>query len=53
MHTSLASPSATAAVHAAPSRRTLRKRLHDYAFRKVHGSTLIYNTCWEDPRLDR
>lgn len=53
MHTSLASPSATAAVHAAPARRTLRKRLHDYAFRKVHGSTLIYNTCWEDPRLDR
>jgi S-adenosylmethionine-diacylglycerol 3-amino-3-carboxypropyl transferase len=22
-------------------------------FRYVHGSHLIYNTCWEDPRLDR
>ena len=26
---------------------------HDAMFRKVHSSTLIYNTCWEDPRLDR
>lgn len=22
-------------------------------FRMVHGSNLVYNTCWEDPRLDR
>jgi S-adenosylmethionine-diacylglycerol 3-amino-3-carboxypropyl transferase len=22
-------------------------------FRAVHGSNLVYNTCWEDPRLDR
>ena len=22
-------------------------------FRLCHGSQLVYNTCWEDPRLDR
>ena len=22
-------------------------------FRAVHGNNLVYNTCWEDPRLDR
>jgi len=26
---------------------------HDAVFRRVHASSLIYNTCWEDPRLDR
>jgi S-adenosylmethionine-diacylglycerol 3-amino-3-carboxypropyl transferase len=25
----------------------------DKVFAKVHGSNLVYNTCWEDPRLDR
>jgi len=25
----------------------------DLLFAKIHGSTLIYNTCWEDPRIDR
>jgi S-adenosylmethionine:diacylglycerol 3-amino-3-carboxypropyl transferase len=28
-------------------------RAHDALFRRVHSSNLIYNTCWEDPRLDR
>lgn len=27
--------------------------LHDVAFRTVHGNNLIYNACWEDPRIDR
>ena len=22
-------------------------------FKSVHGNNLVYNTCWEDPRLDR
>ena len=22
-------------------------------FTTVHGNNLVYNTCWEDPRLDR
>ena len=26
---------------------------HDFLFAKVHRSNLIYNTCWEDPRIDR
>jgi len=29
------------------------RRAHDALFDRVHSSTLIYNTCWEDPRLDR
>jgi S-adenosylmethionine-diacylglycerol 3-amino-3-carboxypropyl transferase len=29
------------------------KRLQDVFFNLVHGNRLIYNTCWEDPRLDR
>ncbi len=31
--------------------------IHDWmsgrVFRFVHGNNLVYNTCWEDPRLDR
>lgn len=39
---------------AAPRRPSfLPRRAHDALFRRVHGNTLIYNTCWEDPRLDR
>lgn len=25
----------------------------DRIFKKIHGSNLIYNACWEDPRIDR
>jgi S-adenosylmethionine-diacylglycerol 3-amino-3-carboxypropyl transferase len=31
----------------------LLKASHDLVFHHVHGSQLIYNTCWEDPRIDR
>lgn len=27
--------------------------IHDRFFNSVHGNRLIYNTCWEDPRIDR
>src|SRR5262245_26475846 len=27
--------------------------IHDYWFRTVHSHSLIYNACWEDPRIDR
>ncbi|MCS1407054.1 MAG: hypothetical protein M2R45_00210 [Verrucomicrobia subdivision 3 bacterium] len=27
--------------------------LHNHVFRHIHGRNLIYNTCWEDPRIDR
>src|SRR5690606_31917074 len=25
----------------------------DATFKQVHGGNLVYNTCWEDPRIDR
>jgi S-adenosylmethionine-diacylglycerol 3-amino-3-carboxypropyl transferase len=27
--------------------------LRDKLFSKVHGNNLVYNTCWEDPKIDR
>jgi S-adenosylmethionine-diacylglycerol 3-amino-3-carboxypropyl transferase len=33
--------------------RTFLHPLQDRFFRYVHGNRLVYNTCWEDPRLDR
>lgn len=29
------------------------RRGHDLLFRTIHSNTLIYNACWEDPRIDR
>jgi S-adenosylmethionine-diacylglycerol 3-amino-3-carboxypropyl transferase len=37
---------------ATPARRLL-KATHDLVFHHVHGGQLIYNACWEDPRIDR
>jgi S-adenosylmethionine-diacylglycerol 3-amino-3-carboxypropyl transferase len=31
----------------------LSHHTQDVIFRRVHGGNLVYNTCWEDPRLDR
>lgn len=31
----------------------LTQRTHDLVFRTVHSRNLIYNACWEDPRIDR
>lgn len=31
----------------------LRRRLGEALFGLIHGNRLVYNTCWEDPRLDR
>ncbi len=28
-------------------------QLRDSFFKSVHGNNLVYNTCWEDPRVDR
>jgi S-adenosylmethionine-diacylglycerol 3-amino-3-carboxypropyl transferase len=33
--------------------RTTRQKLNTRIFKAVHGRNLIYNTCWEDPALDR
>lgn len=29
------------------------QRVSEQLFRLIHGRNLVYNTCWEDPRLDR
>ncbi len=34
-------------------KRGLLKAAHDLAFRRIHGSNLVYNAAWEDPRIDR
>ena len=34
-------------------RRVLARKLSESWFRVLHKSNLVYNTCWEDPRLDR
>jgi S-adenosylmethionine-diacylglycerol 3-amino-3-carboxypropyl transferase len=31
----------------------LGSSLNSLFFRWIHGNHLVYNTCWEDPRLDR
>jgi S-adenosylmethionine-diacylglycerol 3-amino-3-carboxypropyl transferase len=28
-------------------------KLRDKIFHKIHTGNLVYNTCWEDPRIDR
>jgi S-adenosylmethionine-diacylglycerol 3-amino-3-carboxypropyl transferase len=33
--------------------RKIVRATHDRLFRRLHGGKLIYNTCWEDPRIDR
>ena len=31
----------------------LKSQLSRAFFKFCHGNHLVYNTCWEDPRLDR
>lgn len=33
--------------------RRVRARVNNGIFRSIHGSQIIYNVCWEDPRVDR
>jgi len=33
--------------------KALVNNTHDFIFRAVHSHCLIYNVCWEDPRIDR
>jgi S-adenosylmethionine-diacylglycerol 3-amino-3-carboxypropyl transferase len=35
------------------ARKQLVSRAHDLIFRQIHGNRLVYNACWEDPRIDR
>lgn len=32
---------------------SLAERISMKVFTSVHGNNLVYNTCWEDPRLDK
>ncbi|MDO5567645.1 MAG: DUF3419 family protein, partial [Planctomycetia bacterium] len=32
---------------------SVKKWLSEKVFRCVHGRNLVYNICWEDPRLDK
>ncbi|MFN0052566.1 MAG: DUF3419 family protein [Planctomycetales bacterium] len=32
---------------------TVRQRFSNACFQLIHGGNLVYNACWEDPRLDR
>jgi S-adenosylmethionine-diacylglycerol 3-amino-3-carboxypropyl transferase len=36
-----------------PPRQSLVDRLHQRAFGLIAGRNLLYNTCWEDPAVDR
>jgi S-adenosylmethionine-diacylglycerol 3-amino-3-carboxypropyl transferase len=49
----MASPSLAAPQPPASLTERVLRHAHDALFARVHTSTLIYNTCWEDPRLDR
>jgi S-adenosylmethionine-diacylglycerol 3-amino-3-carboxypropyl transferase len=31
----------------------LRSKINEQLFKKIHLGSLVYNTCWEDPRCDR
>lgn len=33
--------------------KRVTRKLSDSWFKLIHSSNLVYNTCWEDPRLDR
>lgn len=35
------------------NRSTLADRLDEQLFRTLYSSSLVYNTCWEDPAVDR
>lgn len=37
----------------APVRTSLADRLNQRVFDALYGHSLVYNTCWEDPALDR
>lgn len=45
--------SATAAAPAANGKTSPLEKLSNRIFAAVHGNNLVYNTCWEDPALDR
>jgi S-adenosylmethionine-diacylglycerol 3-amino-3-carboxypropyl transferase len=41
------------AIHAARKGPSLVERVHDGVFNALYTRALVYNTCWEDPAVDR
>ncbi|MEW6676402.1 MAG: BtaA family protein [Pseudomonadota bacterium] len=39
--------------HSRPTTLTLRDRLDQQVFTSLYERSLVYNTCWEDPAVDR
>ncbi|MEW5770956.1 MAG: BtaA family protein [Pseudomonadota bacterium] len=39
--------------HSAPTALTLRDRIDQNVFNALYSRSLVYNTCWEDPKVDR
>ena len=40
-------------IHSAPTELTLLDRLDQNVFNALYARSLVYNTCWEDPAVDR
>ncbi len=40
-------------LHSAPTALTLLDRLDQNVFNALYARSLVYNTCWEDPAVDR
>lgn len=40
-------------LHSMPTATTLRDRLDQNVFNALYARSLVYNTCWEDPAVDR
>ncbi|MDP2833117.1 MAG: BtaA family protein [Pseudomonadota bacterium] len=40
-------------IHSAPTALTLLDRLDQNVFNALYARSLVYNTCWEDPAVDR
>jgi S-adenosylmethionine-diacylglycerol 3-amino-3-carboxypropyl transferase len=39
--------------HSPPTAQTLRDRIDQNLFNALYARSLVYNTCWEDPAVDR
>ena len=40
-------------IHSTPTALTLRDRIDQNVFNALYARSLVYNTCWEDPAVDR
>ncbi len=40
-------------LHSPPTALTLRDRIDQNVFNSLYARSLVYNTCWEDPAVDR